>query len=195
LHDVWYSEDGEHWIEATSGSGPEGKGLAALGKRAEHACFSLDGKLWLVGGAHEPKVNGDIWWTTDGSHWTKAVDEAPFGTVTGHHIVNVNDEVLLVGGQTPWTDRERGGDGEKIWASTDGIVWHPYLAWESNGGSVWKPNNFVWNAKSAWDRLENSEVVALDGMVWALGPPLHWVGMNNKVWMFDPTQAQADPIP
>lgn len=173
--ETWFSEDGKNWVEASSLSESNKKSAPGPGPRMNHACFSLNGKLWVLGG-DEHSSKGDIWSTSDGLNWTLEVDEAPFGITREAQVLEIEDRVLLVGGAFPYADR--GNDGKSIWVSTNGTQWHPYPA------------------ESAWRGYqEHSTAVALDRKIWMLGPPTMGSSRSNDIWMFDPSTATARATP
>ena len=75
--------------------------------------------MWVAGG----KDNGgnllsDVWNSSDGITWTQVTTNSTFTGRWGHQVVAVNDQLILVGGETA-----DGVSGE-IWVSgNDGADW------------------------------------------------------------------------
>ena len=61
LNDIWYSEDGENWTEATSN--PQ------FSRRTGHTSVVFDDKMWVIGG-YDGAYNNEVWTSIDGENWT-----------------------------------------------------------------------------------------------------------------------------
>lgn len=65
LNDVWYSEDGSAWTQATS--------EAAFLARHVHSSVVYDNKMWVLGGLdNNSDKSGELWYSTDGITWEEA---------------------------------------------------------------------------------------------------------------------------
>ena len=62
LDDVWSSEDGVTWEEATD--------EADWDARSGHSSVVFDGKMWVIGGFGANRL-GDVWSSEDGANWTQ----------------------------------------------------------------------------------------------------------------------------
>ncbi|MBT9190589.1 Kelch repeat-containing protein, partial [Zobellia russellii] len=62
-NDVWYSNDGLTWTEATSAPPFSG--------RSGHTTAVFDNKLWVIGG-YDGTYKNDVWYSNDGLTWTEA---------------------------------------------------------------------------------------------------------------------------
>ncbi len=90
LNDVWYSEDGETWVEATSG--------APWCPRSGHACVVFQDKLWLLGGYDGHRALNDVWVSDDGATWEQVTDQAPWRGRSGHSAVVYQDTLWVIAG-------------------------------------------------------------------------------------------------
>jgi hypothetical protein len=109
VNDVWWSEDGINWTEATTN--------AEWGIRTSHASVVYDGKMWVFAGLESSTDYwGDAWYSTDGETWTEASSENWGEDRKGHSTLVFDDKMLIIGGAgfNPFSE---------IWSSTDGINW------------------------------------------------------------------------
>ena len=68
-NDVWYSENGTDWVEATDD--------APFYVRYKHTSFVYKNKIWVMGGAMEANTHrNDVWYSSNGTSWTEATPEA-----------------------------------------------------------------------------------------------------------------------
>lgn len=108
-NDVWYSEDGENWTQATSS--------APWSVRSGHASVATDGKIWLIGGVRifeGPSVAfNDVWYSADGETWTAATRSAAWAGVGRHSSVVHDGKIWIMGGFGLTTI-----SGNPVWHST-----------------------------------------------------------------------------
>ena len=90
LSDVWYTEDGETWVEATSN--------APWGPRALLECVVFQNQLWLIGGFDGQNVLNDVWTSSDGLEWTCQTAGAPFPPRANHGVTVFNDSLWVIAG-------------------------------------------------------------------------------------------------
>ena len=57
----------------------------------------MNDQILLIGGANSP---GDLWLASDPNHWTLLTASAQFSARHGHACVQLNGEVLVIGGYT-----------------------------------------------------------------------------------------------
>jgi len=110
-NDVWNSEDGVTWTQATANAG--------FSKRNHHTTVVFDNKLWVIGGITDGIIGGrenDVWYSTDGSNWVQATENAAFTKRSGHTTVVFNNRLWLIGGFD-------GGPENDVWFSADGDTW------------------------------------------------------------------------
>ena len=112
-NDVWWSQDGQTWTEATA--------AASWGIRAGHAAVSYAGKLWVIGGLSSgtPVMYADVWSSEDGEAWTEVTSSAPWGGRQGHCVVVHSGLMWLLGGETG--SEQFASD---VWYSSDGAAWY-----------------------------------------------------------------------
>ena len=93
-NDVWYSEDGENWTQATES--------APWSVRAGHASVAADGKIWVIGGQRATFVSlnslNDVWYSTDGENWTAATGSAAWSGRGSHSSVVYDEKIWVIGG-------------------------------------------------------------------------------------------------
>lgn len=115
VNDVWYSEDGVTWTQATANAG--------FTARHNHALVTFNNKLWVVGGVDASNVNtfNDVWSSSDGINWTQETAAAAFSPRQLHNVDVLNGTLYLVGGQN-------GSVLKDTWSSTDGVNWIQEIA-------------------------------------------------------------------
>ncbi|MBN2464015.1 hypothetical protein JXD38_00110 [candidate division WOR-3 bacterium] len=97
LTDVWYSNDGMIWTQATADAGCVGRGY--------QTAVVADGRIWVKGGCvfyGGPSPGGiswdDVWYSSDGVDWTLATDSAGWSARAGHTSVLFDDRMWVIGG-------------------------------------------------------------------------------------------------
>jgi N-acetylneuraminic acid mutarotase len=100
--------------------------------RYKHASTVFDGSLWIFGGYGYQGISKDsyledVWKSTDGVTWEATTMDAPWKGRTGHAVVVLNGEMLLIGGYAVDEDGESTEDTNHymndVWKSTDGVNW------------------------------------------------------------------------
>jgi hypothetical protein len=151
--DVWYSEDGANWKQATA--------KAPWAPRAYHAAVVHDGKIWVYGGGNylpTYAARNDVWSSSDGVNWNQELEKAPWPPRIWFSGAVYRNRMWVLGG---WTDKPS-KNWNDVWFSRDGKNWT-----ELKTMTVWPP------------RHEHSTYVFQDKL-WVAGgmtPPL-----NNDVW-------------
>ncbi|UII76807.1 hypothetical protein LV716_03175 [Flagellimonas sp. HMM57] len=108
LSDVWYSEDGASWTQATD--------AAPFGERHGHTSVTFDGKLWVIGGSDSSGRLNDVWYSEDGVNWTEATGAAAFSERALHTSITFDGKLWVIGGL--------GGNSlNDVWHSEDGVTW------------------------------------------------------------------------
>lgn len=191
--DVWRSSNGRNWESHTSNQFP---------KRKNHSLTVYDNKMWLIGGYTET-IPGtftglkDVWYSTDGSSWTLATDEAiGFPSISNHSTVVFNNKLYIIkdGGN-------ESAPGNTVWSSSDGINWTRQT---DNAFSFREGFNAV---------VFNNEIYVIGGMyestffneIWKSSDGINWTEVstsgdvlpprafgetivhNNKIWAFGGT--------
>jgi hypothetical protein len=110
LRDVWYSEDGANWTQATSAAPWIG--------RHRHASVVFNGEIWVMGGISGFTLLNDIWHSSDGVNWTQAPASGHWSPRQFHRAVVLDDKIWVTGGST--TSNRALND---VWYSEDGVNW------------------------------------------------------------------------
>lgn len=172
--DVWYSEDGVNWTEATNSAGWSARNLLTSA--------AFDNKLWVMGGNDgSGDCNGsgssrcsDVWYSEDGTNWTEATNNADWPERNAHTTSVFNNKLWVMGGYD-------GNTGlNDIWYSDDGVNWAEATGsadWSARQGhatsvfsnklwtlggtdganlnDIWStPNNSISHYKVCWDKTE-----------------------------------------
>lgn len=107
--DVWYSSDGISWTKATD--------AADFPVRSDHSSVAFDDgsgeKMWVIAGA-APSYKNDVWYSTNGTNWTQATNNAGFWARFNHRSVVYSNRMWVIGGQDNRKD---------VWSSSDGVNW------------------------------------------------------------------------
>jgi hypothetical protein len=110
VNDVWSTDDGETWTQATAN--------ADFQPRVGNALFAMNGKLFVLGGYMPGSGQGsDVWSSTNGATWQLENPAAITGYIYDHQVVVFNGRAWMLGGVN-----SNGTDGS-IWSSADGITW------------------------------------------------------------------------
>ena len=154
-NDVWFSEDGSTWTQATSS--------ATWSARDRHTSVVFDNKLWVLGGgAHDGNdfnLKNDVWFSADGSTWTRATSNVTWSARTWHTSVVYDDKLWVLGGY----------DGD---LKND--------AWFSEDGSTWMKET----SSTTWVARYGHSSVAFDNKLWVLGG-IDGNNYKNDVWYLD----------
>jgi len=115
LNDVWYSNDGISWIEATNS--------AAFPGRRGHTTIVFDDKLWVIGGVNNINPTStyfedSVWYSADGVNWIETTSSQEFLERGFHDTVVFDNKIWLIGGnQNDFFFRS------DVWYSSNGINW------------------------------------------------------------------------
>jgi hypothetical protein len=212
FNDVWYSEDGIEWHEATADidkSDPE----AIWRPRAGAAALVKGGWLYILGGEKAflpspadpfPYFN-DVWRTQDGAHWERVTGDsgAAWSPRPGHGCAVAANHFVCFGGYDP------AGNPSDVWVSKDGAAWTRVSEspWNNNpdaGCVADPPAETCDNIRYDFDTLSvtggkggmKTSIYTFGGdrelfPVPPLGifpPPDNWKRVENDVWRFAPPQ-------
>lgn len=183
-NDVWYSEDGETWVEATSN--------ADFSPRGAHSSVVFDNKMWVFGG-NESFSSGrefsDVWYSEDGVTWIEATSDADFGPRFNQKSLVFEGKIWIFGGN----DADNSYSNKQVWNSTDGINWN-FVSDDTGvyfhtsqfsvfNGKIWRIGNFS----------DTNIYSSVNGVDWTLesenapfGQRLYHTTTvwDNKVWLF-----------
>jgi hypothetical protein len=169
LNEIWSSEDGATWTRTAE--------HAEWSPRKGHTVVVFNNRLWLFGGVvsvNEDKTPkaliNDIWSSTDGIHWTKVTDAAPWTARANPRVLVFKGALWLVGGQ---------GHSD-IWRSNDGKDWKllktdsPWKGRYDYGAMVYDNLMWIYGGRESNPRNAYQDVwLSIDG--------LHWQ-TNNAPW-------------
>ncbi len=183
LNDVWYSEDGENWIEATPN--------AQFPARHSHASVVFDGKIWVIAGSGNGGSLNDVWYSEDGINWIEATPNAQFSPMQDHTSVVFDNEIYVINGNAGVD----GDDKSEVWSSEDGINWKikSFLPQRNNHTSVvfddkiWiigglgdgEFKNDVWQSEDGY----NWNQVATGSLLFDKRVGLTSVVFDDKMWV------------
>lgn len=83
-----------------------------------YAPASFKGALWIIGGFNGDAETSEVWKSTDGLVWTRAVEKAPWSARSGAKTVVFHDRLYLIGG-----GEIDGPQANDVWSSADGESW------------------------------------------------------------------------
>lgn len=94
LNDVWYSDDGINWNQATSS--------AEWAARGMHLSFSTaDNRIWTIGGTDGTNYYNDVWYSGNGTSWVNvnSTTNSSFWTARDYFAGAVKgDNIYIAGG-------------------------------------------------------------------------------------------------
>lgn len=165
--DIWSSLDGINWENKENNSFPG---------RLAHSAVVFKNKIWIIGGVgfdestFQDIVYNDVWSSSDGINWEKAIDHANFTPRYSHTTVVFKDKIWLIGGED--------GDSEfnDVWSSSDGINW---VKETENGNFLprFSHSSFVFQDKIWIIGGVNSEQGAGEGFLNDV-----WSSLDGKNW-------------
>ena len=160
-NDVWSTADGKTWTQVTAN--------AAWSPRAYHQAAVLGDKLYLFGGGnYVPKYAAfnDVWSTTDGEHWARETEAAPWSPRIWFSSAVYRDRMWVLGG---WSNNPSKNWGD-VWHSTDGKTWTE-LKTEGSWKERHEHSAFVFRDK-LW--IAGGHAQPLSSEVWSLALPKDW---------------------
>ncbi len=84
------------------------------------------GKIWIVGGYDGKNYLNDVWNSSDGVHWERVAETAPWSARKPSVFTVFNGEMWLLGGGVIDGDVETNPTSEReVWATKDGKHWLP----------------------------------------------------------------------
>ena len=91
LNDVWFSEDGVSWTQATE--------TASWGPRLWFSSVVYRDKMWVLGGWTQSTDNyGDVWFSKDGRQWEELKSEVIWKSRHEHSAYVFKDRIWVAGG-------------------------------------------------------------------------------------------------
>jgi hypothetical protein len=162
-NDVWSSENGRDWKQATAN--------AQWSPRAYHQAAVLGNKIYVFGGGnYVPKYHAvnDVWSSEDGVNWTQVTDAAAWSPRLWFSTAVYRDKLWVLGG---WSNNPSKNWGD-AWYSADGKMWK-----ELKTETKWKERHehsaYVFQDK-LW--IAGGHAQPLSSEVWSLALPRDWTG-------------------
>lgn len=172
FNDIWSSSNGKDWKLET-------KNAAWSKRQIHHTPLVLNDKIWLIGGgiftgSYYPfTAYNDVWCSSDGRHWTKILDHAPWEPrIWGSSVVYKN-RLWLIGGfqsEPEWKNLE------DVWYSGDGMTWNRLE-------TIPQCQNTALTIPSAWKARHEMSVYAFKDKLWLVAG-MEWP-LVNDVWCLD----------
>ena len=160
FNDIWYSEDGMQWHQATA--------AAEWSPRRSMSVVFFKEKLWMFGGwSPVTGYTNDIWSSTDGIHWTQVVKNAEWPAREGQLVEIFQGKIWLIGGVN-YDDRETKND---VWYSEDGTHWTEVkdIPWKSrwdHATAVFNGKLFLTGGMNLTNDIFHDVWVTEDGLYW-----------------------------
>ncbi len=163
-NDVWFSEDGSTWTQATSS--------AAWSVRGAHTSVVFDNKIWVLGGVDDDDdddnlsdTKNDVWFSEDGSTWTQATSSAAWSARALHSSVVFDNKIWVLGGFDDDDNNPSSSRKNDVWYSEDGATWTQETS------------------SAAWSARGGHSSVVFDNKIWVLGG--NDGSDKNDVWYLD----------
>ena len=169
--DVWSSADGNVW-KLVQPSAPW-----------IHSDLSMSivhhDKMWFMGGWYNGRLDGhsasnQVWWSTDGAHWTQATADAGWTPRIASAVVVFQGKMWLLGGTENYYFGDATSLKNDVWFSVDGRHWE-----QATNHAGWSPRAYH-QAAVLNDRLYVfgggnyvPEYVAHND-VWSSADGVHW---------------------
>ena len=187
LNDVWKSDDGTTWTEATA--------AAAFPPRCWHTSLAFNNRLWVIGGLDPRDENdaermNDVWSSSDGTSWTQVTASAPFAPRFGHSSVVFDGKMWVIGGATDPNEDYQANPPSEVWFSDNGTTWtqavtnrsfhqrmgHTSLAYR---GKIW----VIGGTGSTYPMRTDPEYMAYND-VWCSGNGRNWTQVTDQLFYY-----------
>ena len=167
MNDVWWSEDGCHWSQATPDAGwPRRHVFTSL----VHQC-----QMWMMAGAPDgTRYYNDVWSSTDGADWQEVPSNGPrFSVRKNPASASFQGRMWVVGG------------GELV---APGVMVLRDDIWTSTSGRSWQ----LQTTDSPWSARDFPNLLVYRNRLWLLGgrdpsAPGHvtdvWVTRDGVAWV------------
>ncbi|MCX6722559.1 MAG: hypothetical protein NT094_00650 [Candidatus Staskawiczbacteria bacterium] len=154
FNDVWYSDDGINWKEATKNAG--------WAPRWDDAVSVFNNKLWMIDGMdYYGNLYKDVWSSTDGITWSLVDKDPPFASRQGNAIIDYQNKLWVI---SRLNSSEYGGGANDVWYSDDGINWEKT------------------KQDPLWTGREDVGVVVFKDKIWVMGGMDKNFTWTNDVW-------------
>lgn len=176
-NDVWWSEDGVNWNEATA--------HAAWSSRYTHSAISFNNKIWVMGGLTATssaidrngilqQVHQGVWSSTDGANWNLEIGDPGWVAGTVFSTLVFNNKMWVIGSTIRSTTAPEQDNKARVWSSSDGITWTKMTndigfslsggPFSSHGAVVF--NNKMWVFGGTGSADANEVFSSSDGINW-----------------------------
>nr|WP_273568782.1 hypothetical protein [Maribacter sp. Hal144] len=115
MNDIWYSENGANWSQAT--------GEAPFSARNLHMALVFNDKMWVIGGQTSQTGENDVWYSNDGMNWIQATSAASFSKRVQNTVTMFDNKLWVIGGYSSHGDSSILEVNDDIWYSKDGVLW------------------------------------------------------------------------
>ncbi|MCA9132135.1 MAG: galactose oxidase [Planctomycetales bacterium] len=152
-NDVWFSEDGKQWQQATA--------QAAWAPRAYHQAVVLNDRIYVFGGGNyvpNYQAYNDVWSSADGVQWRQETAAADWSPRLWFSAVTYRDRMWVLGG---WSNNPSTNHGD---------------VWYSENGRDWKE----FKSKTQWKERHEHSAFVLNDRLWVAGG--HARPLSNEVW-------------
>jgi hypothetical protein len=146
-------------------------GKSNLPDRVFYGSVVFAGKIWLFGGFDGKNYYNDIWNSSDGVKWTRALTQAEWSPRNIANVVVFKNRVWIIGGGVidgEPTNNPKSND--EIWSSADGIKWKL----ETNKSSISFIGTPIVFDEKLWlvganrdGNFARSSLVTIDGVTWS----------------------------
>jgi hypothetical protein len=135
FNDVWTSGDGTNWQQLTAHAGWAGRaGLSTEVLNGEIYVFagSFNDDSAVIGGPPNRQYFNDVWKSSDGRTWTRALEHAPWAPRAGAATVVKDGWIYLLGGEDGFTCAPlpncEAPYFNDVWRTRDGAHWQRMTA-------------------------------------------------------------------
>ncbi len=174
--EVWSSENGKDWDQATPAAG--------WSPRIAAASVVFRDRLWVLGGTENyyfgdsSSLRNDVWSSADGTTWRQEIAQAPWSPRAYLQAVVHDDRIWVMGGGNYVPEYHATND---VWCSADGIHWE-----EVTAEAPWSPR--LWFSAVTY----RHQMWVLGG--WSNHPSRNWgdvwYSADGKAW----TQLRSDTV-
>ena len=174
FNDIWYSEDGANWTQASDHTNING--------RYGHKMVVFDNKMWILGGkdATDTYSQKQVWSSTNATNWQKVTDDAGINLLLSEFVV-FDNKIWRIGAYSD----------TNIYSTTDGITWTleaenaPFGQRHHHSLTVW--DNKIWLMGGS-DKATNEFTELPD--VWYSEDGVNWKLASEDAG-FTPTASQT----
>lgn len=183
---IWTSSDGLQWTASEKTDWGELHGMS-------FAFFR--NRLLMTGGmASWEKFSNDIWFSDDGTNWTRSSTNAPWPPRRGHGLIVFHDRLWLIGGakSSGRSDQTPSEYYHDVWSSADGIEWKleaDNVPWPGSS----EPSVIVFNNTLYLIEMGSRQIwMSGDGKSWKAAGKAPWqerIGgglaiLGENLWLF-----------